>query len=227
MSTQDVTLIPAPHEGVWRLGRAKAPLRYNRVEPETASGSSAGRFSLYSYEMLYCASEITGCYAEALTPFRVHPTIRDLMRDADLSNTDLMKIGDIPSSWREERILVRLKPSDKARFLDVDSEDTRKVLTRELTTELHEWNITGPLTDDHIHGRDRRIARQIAAWAVSRRNEAGHQLVEGIAYRSGYGGRRCWAILRDTELKEVERRAIHAESAELQEVALEYGLTMR
>ncbi|MFF1505842.1 RES domain-containing protein [Streptomyces sp. NPDC058326] len=227
MTTRNVTLIPAPEEGVWRLGRANAPLQYNRVEPETAGGSNAGRFSLYSYGMLYCASAITGCFAEALATFRVPPEIRDLMSDADLSHTDLMKVGHIPSSWREDRILVRLKPSVEARFLDVDSEETREVLTRELSTTLQEWNITGPLTDEHIHGRDRRVARQIAAWAVSRRNEAGHQLVEGIAYRSGYGGRRCWAILRDTELNEVERRAIHVESAELKEVALEYGLTVR
>ncbi|MFD4371113.1 RES domain-containing protein [Streptomyces sp. NPDC058486] len=226
MTTSNVTLVPAPDEGVWRLGRASAPLRYNRVEPETAGGSNAGRFSLYNYGMLYCASAITGCFAEALATFRVPPVMRDLMRDADPSCSDNMTIGHIPSSWREDRILVRLKPSDDALFLDVDSPGTREVLTRELSTTLQEWNITGPLTDEHIHGRDRRVARQIAAWAVSRRNEAGHQLVEGIAYRSGYGGRRCWAILRDTELREVERRAIQVESTELREVALEYGLTV-
>ncbi|MER7540077.1 RES domain-containing protein [Streptomyces sp. NPDC097704] len=227
MTTPDVTLVPAPDEGVWRLGRAHCPLQYNRVEPETAGGSSAGRFSLYSYGMLYCASATTGCFAEALATFRVPPKSRDLMRDADPSNTDLMAIGNIPSSWRNDRILVRLKPSEEARFLDVDSGETRDVLTRELGPMLQEWDITGPLTDEHIHGRDRRVARQIAAWAVTQRNDAGYQRFQGIAYRSGYGGRQCWAILHDTELKEVERRAIRVESTELREVADEYGLTVR
>lgn len=226
MTVPPVTLIPAPEDGVWRLGWAYDPLRYNRVEPETLSGSAAGRFSLFSYGMLYCASAPTGCFAEALAGFRVHPQVRALMSDAEASS-DLMGIGQLPSSWREELILVRLEPAPDARFLDVDSEATRKVLADELQGEFSKWNVTGALTDDHIHGKDRRIARQIAAWAVAQRNGAGHQLVQGIAYRSGYGGRQCWAILHDTELQEVERRAIQVEDPELHEVAREYGLTVR
>ncbi|MGY1583749.1 RES family NAD+ phosphorylase [Streptomyces sp. MN13] len=226
MTTPPVTSVSAPTHGVWRLGWAKDPIRYNQVEPDTFSGSSAGRFSLFTYGMLYCASDLAGCFAEALAHFRVDPVIRGLMSDAE-PNSDLMGIGQVPTSWREERILVRLVPPADASFLDVDSDETRKVLATELETEFSKWGVSAPLTDEHIHGKDRRIARQIAAWAVAERNEQGHQRFQGIAYRSGYGGRQCWAILRDTPLQEVERRIIRIEAAELQEVAREYGLTVR
>ncbi|MGV9248656.1 RES domain-containing protein [Streptomyces sp. NPDC003710] len=226
-SVPPVELVPAPERGVWRLGKASAPLRYNQIEPETITGSSAGRFSLFTYGMHYCASDPTGCYAEALAGFRVHPNMRHLMSaDGSADKPDQMRLGHIASSWRQERILVRLKPAAEARFLDVDADATRQVLADELKSELSEWGVTPPLTDNHIHGRDRRIARQIAAWSVAQRNVAGHRLVQGIAYRSGYGGRRCWAILSDTDMVEVERRPILAESMELQEVAREYGLTI-
>ncbi|MFF9010905.1 RES domain-containing protein [Streptomyces goshikiensis] len=226
MTVPPVNLIPAPDHGVWRLGWAVDPIRFNQVEPETFSGSAAGRFSLFSFGMLYCASAPTGCYAEALAYYRVDPKIRALMSDAEPSS-DVMGIGQLPSSWRQDRLLVRLDLAPGAQFLDVDSETTRKILADALHGEFSKWNVTGPLTDDHIHGKDRRIARQIAAWAVAQRNDDGHQLIQGIAYRSGYGGRQCWAILRDTEVHEVERRTIQVEDPDLQEVAREYGLTIR
>ncbi|AJT67470.1 RES domain-containing protein [Streptomyces chattanoogensis] len=228
MTTYDeppVTLIAAPPRGVWRLGRSEDPLQYNRLELETSLGSSAGRFSLPNFGMLYCCSELTGCYAEGLAPFRVQPVIRALLDD-ETAAPALMKPGHLPSSWREHRILVRLLPHKEARFLDVDCEATRAVLAKELHSELAAWGLSGPLTDDHIHGRDRRIARQIAAWTVAQRNAAGHMLAQGITYHSGYGGRRCWAILNGTDLEEAERRPVLAESVELQEVAKEYGLTV-
>ncbi len=227
LNEPQVTLLPAPPRGVWRLGRAEEPLQYNRLELETSLGSSAGRFSLPRFGMLYCCSEPIGCYAEGLAPFRVQPVIRSLLDDDDTTaSAALMRPGHLASSWREDRILVRLLPSPEARFLDVDCEVTRKVLARELHHELAAWGVDGPLTDEHIHGRDRRVARQIAAWTVAQRNQAGHMLVQGIAYHSGYGGRRCWAILNDVTLTEAERKAIRAESDELEEVAKEYGLTV-
>ncbi|MFJ8004063.1 RES domain-containing protein [Streptomyces fagopyri] len=226
-SVPPVALVPAPKRGVWRLGKGNSPLRYNQIEPETITGSAAGRFSLFTYGMLYCATDPAGCYAEALAGFRVDPQMRQFMAtDEEDARPQQMRLGHLASSWRQERILVRLRPAAEARFLDVDAEETRKVLADELKGDLSEWGIDAPLEDHHIHGQDRRIARQIAAWSVAQRNSAGHQLIQGIAYRSGYGGRRCWAILSTTELTEAERRPVLAESVELQEVAREYGLTV-
>ncbi|MFF5004937.1 RES domain-containing protein [Streptomyces phaeochromogenes] len=226
-SAPPVALVPAPERGVWRLGKGSAPLRYNQIEPETINGSAAGRFSLFTYGTLYCASDLAGCFAEALAGFRVDPRMRSLMSgDEEVPGPQPMRLGHLASSWRQERILVRLMPAAEARFLDVDAEETREVLADELKGDLSEWDVQPPLEDHHIHGPDRRIARQIAAWSVAQRNSAGHQLIQGIAYRSGYGGRRCWAILSTTELAEAERRPVLAESVELQEVAREYGLTV-
>lgn len=219
-------LTSAPVQGVWRLGWSHDAIRYNQVEPETFDGSSAGRFSLFSYETLYCASSPAGCYAEALTGFRVSPRMRAMMMEGAPTSNDQMAVGAIPSSWRDLRILVRLTASPQAQFLDLEAEQTRAVLTEELGDELQAFGVQGPLTDKDIQGRDRRVTRQIAAWAVAQRNEAGHHLVQGITYRSGYGGHRCWAILRDAELKERERRPIKLEDVALREVAEEYGLTV-
>lgn len=226
-SAPPVVLVPAPDRGVWRLGKAKDPLKLNQVVPETVERSAAGRFSLLTYSILYCASDLAGCFAEALAAFRVDPRMRQLITPDDAArSTNKMQIGTVPSSWRHERILVRLTPAPGALFLDIDAEQTRAVLADELRSELEALGVHAPLTDKDIHGPDRRIARQIAAWSVAQRNGDGHRLVEGIAYRSGYGGRRCWAILGHAELIEQERRPIQAESVELQEVAREYGLTV-
>lgn len=226
MTLLPVTVKAAPDDGVWRLGWVEAPISYNQVEPETFEGSSAGRYSLFSYGTLYCASRPAGCYAEGLAKFRLSPKVRGLMAGT-APGPGQMALRDIPSSWRDNRILVRLVPVHRAQFLDLETEETRAVLARELRTELQAFDIEGPLTDEHLHGRDRNVTRQIAAWAVSRRNQDQHQLFQGLTYRSSYGGRRCWAIWRDTELKEVERRPIQVEDPALREVAEEYGLTVR
>ncbi|MEV0125267.1 RES domain-containing protein [Streptomyces sp. NPDC050703] len=222
-----VALSPAPAQGVWRLGWANDAVRYNQVEPETFDGSSAGRFSLFSYETLYCASTPAGCYAEALQQFRVSPRMRRLMRDdAVPASPAHMAVGHIASSWRDNRILVRLTASPQAQFLDLEAAETRQVIIEELGEDLRSFGVRDCLTDEHLRGKDRRITRQIAAWAVAQRNEQGHQLVQGIAYRSGYAGYRCWAILRDTELTEREWRPIKLEDRALREVADEFGLTV-
>ncbi|MFC9535991.1 RES domain-containing protein [Streptomyces sp. NPDC056975] len=223
--TAEPVLMRAPSQGVWRLGWAHDPIRYNQVEPETFDGSSAGRFSLFSYETLYCASKPAGCYAEALALYRVSPRMRALMQDAP-ANNDQMALGAVPSSWRDLRILVRLTASPQAQFLDLEAEQTRVALTEELGDELQAFGVQGLLTEKDIQGKDRTVTRQIAAWAIAQRNAAGHQLMQGITYRSSYGGYRCWAILRDAELHEQERRPIKQEDVALREVAAEYGITV-
>lgn len=227
MTVPPVTLSRAPGQGVWRLGWSQDAVKYNQVEPETFDGSSAGRFSLFSYGTLYCASTPAGCYAEALEQFRVAPRMRALMQEDPQTNTGHMAVGHIASSWRRNRILVRLTASPQAQFLDLEADATREVLLDALGDDLRAFGVEGSLTDKHLRGRDRRITRQVAAWAVAQRNDEGYQLVQGITYRSGYAGYQCWAILRDTELKEEERRPIKLEDRDLREVANEYELTIR
>ncbi len=221
-----VTLVHGPERGMWRLGKRRQPLAYNRLEPETSQGSSAGRFSLATYGMLYCATDLAGCYAEALARFRVHPRMRGLIGNDWDRRPSTMRLGHLASGWREDHVLVRVVPPKDARFLDVDATATREVLMKELHSELSAWGVENRLTDEHIHGGDRRIARQIAAWTVAQRDRTGHRLAQGIAYRSGYGGRQCWAVLEDVDLEDAERRPVRLEDPALQEIATEYGLRL-
>ncbi|TQJ37776.1 RES domain-containing protein (plasmid) [Streptomyces sp. NBC_00080] len=224
-TASSVTQVPAPPRGVWRLSLRSAPLKRNRATPDTSAGSQAGLFSLLTFGVLYCCSEPIGCLAEGLAQFRVDPYLRGNLDD-EPPKAGLMEIGHVASSWCTDRILVRLVPHEETRFLDIDCDKTRSILSEELSQELAALGVEGPLTDEHIYGRDRRIGRQIAAWAVAQRNEAGHMLLHGITYRSLYGGRRCWAILHTAELREDERREIRPESMDLQQVAREYGITV-
>src|SRR5690606_175286 len=114
MTLLPVTVKAAPDDGVWRLGWVEAPISYNQVEPETFEGSSAGRYSLFSYGTLYCASRPAGCYAEGLAKFRLSPKVRGLMAGT-APGPGQMALRDIPSSWRDSRILARPVPVPRAR----------------------------------------------------------------------------------------------------------------
>ncbi|WP_330288689.1 RES family NAD+ phosphorylase [Streptomyces sp. NBC_00576] len=220
-----VSLIPAPERGVWRLGKAKNPRKYDKISREDDSRSGGNRWSLVSYGTLYCASDLDGCFAEALEPFRVDPELREFIGD-DWNEPYFMNPGHLPQDWRTRHTLVRLQPAKEAQFLDVDDEQTLRTLSEELKEELERFDITD-LTPEHIQGTNRRVTRQIAAWAIAQRDPQQGRLVHGIAYRSRFGMRQCWAIFNDVDLEEVESQPIWPETEGLRRVAEEYGLTIR
>ncbi|WP_329077345.1 RES family NAD+ phosphorylase [Streptomyces niveus] len=223
-SRLEVRLTPAPERGVWRLGKAKDPRKYNQISREDDTRSGGNRWSMVSSGTLYCASELVGCFAEALAPFRVDPELRELIGD-DWQDPYFMNPGTLPRDWRTRHTLVRLQPAKDARFLDVDDDDTLHALSQDLKAELSEWGIAD-LTPDHIQGANRRVTRQIAAWAISQRDPQQGRLIHGIAYRSRFGMRQCWAIFNDVDLDEVERQPIWPETEGLLTVAEEFGLTV-
>ncbi|MCX5151476.1 RES domain-containing protein [Streptomyces sp. NBC_00320] len=222
----DVVLVPAPDHGVWRLGKAKNPVKYERISQEDWSRTGGNRWSLVSYDILYCASRHDGCFAEALAPFRVDPKMREVIGD-EWTKPSFMTPGKIPRDWTTRHILVRLQLPKEARFLDVDDERTLETLSRELKDELAEQGVDR-LTTEHIQGFNRRITRQISAWAITQRTGPSEQerLIHGIAYRSRFGMRQCWAVFNDVELKQEETSLIFPESEALRRVAEEYDLTM-
>ncbi|MEV6394246.1 RES family NAD+ phosphorylase [Streptomyces sp. NPDC051907] len=221
----DVRLIPAPERGLWRLGKAKDPLKYNQISPEDDSRSGGNRWSLVSYGTLYCASELDGCFAEALAPFRVDPALRAIIGD-DWHEPYYMPPGDLPQDWRTRHALVRLQPAKEARFLDVDDDHTLRTLTQELKAELECLDVDA-LAPEHVRGPDRRVTRQISAWAIAQRTAEQDRLIHGIAYRSRFAMRQCWAVFSDVDLEEVERQPIWPETEGLRTVASGYGLTIR
>ncbi|WP_267243107.1 RES family NAD+ phosphorylase [Streptomyces sp. PR69] len=218
-------LIPAPERGVWRLGKAKDPRKYTYISPEDDSRSGGSRWSLVSYGTLYCASELDGCFAEALAPFRVAPELRAVIDD-DWQQQAYMPPGHLPRDWRTRHTLVRLRPDKEARFLDVDDEQTLLTLSAELKEQLGRLGVDC-LTQESIQGPDRRVTRLISAWAIAQRTERQGRLIHGIAYRSRFGLRQCWAVFSDVDLEEIESQPIWPEAEELRTVAEEYGLTIR
>ncbi|MET7290256.1 RES family NAD+ phosphorylase [Streptomyces sp. NPDC005573] len=220
-----VRLVPAPERGVWHLGKAKDPVRYNQIAAVDADRSSGNRWSLVSGGTLYCASEFEGCFAEALAPFRVSSEMREVIED-DWPEPSYMPPGHLPRDWRTRHTLVRLMPDKDARFLDVDDEDTLRSIHHRLRPTLAELDIAR-LTHEHIQGSDRRVTRAIAAWAVDQCDSARRPLISGIVYRSRFAARECWAVFEPTPLTEVESQPIWPEMEGLRTVAKEYGLTIR
>ncbi|MFF3013678.1 RES domain-containing protein [Streptomyces sp. NPDC057939] len=221
-----ISLIQAPERGIWRLGKANEPLKYDTISRQVASGSGGKPWSMASYGTLYCATDQEGCYAEALAPFRLHPTT---LRDAveDWKDPSYMPPGRLPRDWSTRRILVRLQPVKEARFLDVDDEETLEALSRELRQELAALGVSRLTTAD-IQGFNPRVTRRISAWAITQRTGPSEQerLIHGIAYRSRLGLRQCWAVFGDVELKQVESSLVFPEAEALREVADECGLRM-
>ncbi|MFE2823348.1 RES family NAD+ phosphorylase [Streptomyces sp. NPDC059271] len=218
-----VRLIPAPERGVWRLGKAKEPLKYNRISTDDTDLPSGNRWSLVERGTLYCATDLQGCFAEALAPFRVHPELRAIIAQGDWPQPYYMPPGTLPRDWRTRHTLVRLLLEKEARFLDVDDEDTIRSLTVALEPELADLGID-KLTHDHVQGPDRRITRCIAAWAERQETPHGARPIQGIAYRSRFAARRCWAVFEGTPLDEAETQPIWTETEGLTAVAHEYGL---
>ncbi|MFD8978432.1 RES domain-containing protein [Streptomyces sp. NPDC059564] len=222
----DVSLIPAPERGIWRLGKSQNPVTYERISQEDADRTGGNRWSLVSYGTLYCASEHDGCFAEALANFRVHPAMRELIAD-DWQEPFFLGPGKIARDWTTRHTLVRLQPPKDALFLDVDDERTQKTLSHELADKLAEQDVD-LLTTEHMQGFNRRITRLISAWAITQRTGPTEQerLIHGIAYRSRFGMRQCWAVFSDVELKQEESSLVFPEAEALRRVAEEYGLTM-
>ncbi|MGW1895396.1 RES domain-containing protein [Streptomyces sp. NPDC002004] len=219
----EVRLVPPPEHGVWRLGKAHNPVKFEQIRKDDVDSSAGNRWSLVGYGTLYCASERDGCFAEALAPFFVHP---DWLTTATADWQGEDAPGRIPPAWTTRHALVRLQLSKDARFLDVDDEQTLSVLSSELRDLLAE-NQVDKLTQEHVQGFNRKITRGISAWAISQRDsEQGGRLIHGIAYRSRFGMRQCWAIYNDVGYTEIESSLIFPEDEALLRVAAEYQLRL-
>ncbi|MFJ8827924.1 RES domain-containing protein [Streptomyces sp. NPDC102467] len=222
----DVRLTAAPADGVWRLGKTPAPLSYDTLAPADENSTAGNAWSASTYGTLYCASQQDGCFAEALAPFRVHPDMRELV-DGDWDSPYFVGPGKMVRDWSAKHILLRLEPAKESRFLDVDDETTLKALTALLAPRLPELGVTLPeLTREHTLGFHRRLTRAIARWAHAQRTPQGTPSIHGIAYKSRFGMRQCWAVFDNTTVDRLESTYVFPESEPLRTVAREYGLQM-
>ncbi|WP_372347241.1 RES family NAD+ phosphorylase [Streptomyces sp. KL116D] len=222
----DVRLVPAPTDGVWRLGKTPDPLSYDILAAPDESSTAGNAWSASTYGTLYCASQQDGCFAEALAPFRVHPDMRELV-DHDWHEPFFVGPGKMVRDWSAKHTLLRLEPAKDSRFLDVDDAHTLKALTVLLAPQLAELGVTqAELTRDHIQGFHRRLTRAIARWAHTQRTAQGTPRIHGIAYKSRFGMRQCWAVFDNTTVDRLESTYVFPESEPLRTVAQEYGLQM-
>lgn len=222
----DVRLIPAPAGGVWRLGKTADPLGYDVLAAPDETSTAGNAWSASTHGTLYCASQQDGCFAEALAPFRVHPDVRELV-DVDWHQPFFVGPGKMVRDWSAMHTLLRLEPAKDSRFLDVDDDTTLKVLAALVDPWLPAFGISrAELARHHTQGSHRILTRAIARWAHTQTTPDGTPRIHGIAYRSRFGMRQCWALFDNTAVTRLESTHVFPESEPLRTVALEYGLQM-
>ena len=230
-SQQPVEEVVVPAEGVWRIGPATDPYHVGRpLKPEELNDPFAGhRFDspLGNYGVLYFATRLEGCFGETLARFRPDVELVAVIRP-DWRSLNFMAPGNIPADWRHRRLAVRATPADgsEAVFLDVESSATRAVLREELAPALVALGVDD-LDVPTIRGGDRRVTRIVSFWAWSQRQDDGRPRYSGIRYVSRLSSDwECWAIFDRVSTRELERRQVTHEMAELKAVVDLWGLTV-
>ncbi|WP_326762774.1 SAV_2336 family protein [Streptomyces phaeochromogenes] len=218
-----VKLIATPDRGVWRLGKSRAPLSYNRYDSDNATAPEPeDRQRGPGPGILYCASTAEGCFSQALAPFRVDPQLRSVLDEERKTDLSLLPIGTLPQDWRTRHVLVRVQVPPDARFLDISDAHTLQYLDRLLHTDLRSRGIQD-LTLQQTRGFNRRITQRLSEWAHELLAPNGERL-HGIAFRTPR--HRYWGIFEGMEVREVERQPVSPETDALARVAAEFGLTV-
>jgi hypothetical protein len=105
-------VVAPPDDGVWRVGRAPDPLAPPDRLPQSAldQPTTGNRFDspTGAYRVLYFATTLEGCFGEALARFRRDPSMLALVQD-EWSQRGFMRVGDVPSDWRQRRIAVHVR----------------------------------------------------------------------------------------------------------------------
>jgi hypothetical protein len=176
-----------PPTSLWRVAIASNGERFSRLTPQDAAIQGAGnRFDVPGGGVLYCCTQLEGCYRETLACMRVSPRMRDLDETNDNQH---MRAGCIPGSWRDARRVFQFSLDTAAPFLDVEHQDTWTVLDREFARY-----VTEPLDVAAVRGKDRIMTRAIAHWAYTQVDEDGTGRYGGIRYMSRTGDYECWAV---------------------------------
>lgn len=229
MSSRGARACLMPAGGVWRVGRAPDPLaRPMPVDQEEASDPHSGnRFDSPdgSYDVLYFATALEGCFGETLSRFRPDPRLAAMVRQ-EWAAMGVMAPGAVPAEWRHHRLAVKAEPMAPGwSFLDVEHLDTRTLLRSELGEVLAEGGF-GDLDVAAIRGPNRVLTREVSRWAYAQQDAGGAPRYGGVRYQSRISSAwECWALFVDrVPLREVERRGIERDMEALSRVARDFGL---
>lgn len=221
-SPPGVAVAAAPGE-LWRIATTDNDLRFAEIDPITAAGPRGNRYDVPGGGVLYASSVVRGCFAETLVRYRVD--LSSPVAIAAAKDTCFMPPGSIPTSWREARRKYKLDVVDPLPFVDIEHEDTRSVMERELVLVLARFDVDH-LDVPTVRGADRRLTRALAEWAYTRTDEEGKPLYSGIRYMSKHGDYECWAIFAGTKVELRAAESIEKSDIDLRAVANTFNLTI-
>lgn len=203
-----------------RVAIASRGLTFAYIDPVDAVMRYTGnRFDVPGGGVLYCCTEVEGCYRETLARLRPSPRAASLDEDSD---NHFMRAGCVPASWRDARRVFTLALDNPAPFVDVEAPETRSYLDEALS-----FMITDNLDVSDVRGRDRLLTRAIAKWAYTQVDEDGDGIYSGIRYMSRHGDYECWAVFEGTTVGEAgPPTAIERGDTILSRVARDFGLTI-
>lgn len=165
-------LVNAPTR-LFRVALASNGLKFAYIDPVAAAMPRAGnRFDVPGGGVLYCCTDVEGCYRETVARLRPSPRATELDEDSD---TDHVRAGCVSASWRDARRVFTVSLENSAPFIDVEAQATRSHFDAVLASRLAE-----PLDVADIRGRDRLLTRAIATWAYAQVDDDGDGMYSGI-----------------------------------------------
>lgn len=218
----------APPDGIWRVGRGDTPHLPRRPADGTVGDN---RFDSQdgTFNVLYFASTLEGCFGETLARFRPAPHLRALLQ-ADWRDNGFMEVGAIPADWRFHRTAVRVVEAQAQAqaplpFLDLDAVETLQFLRYELALGLGSLGVHD-MDTSVVRSGDRRVTRLISSWSYNATDPVTDEpRYAGIRYASRLNSEwECWAVFDRVSLLPLEFIPITPEMPSLQTVARLFDL---
>ncbi|MFC5177499.1 RES domain-containing protein [Nocardioides taihuensis] len=212
-SSTGLRLVPSRGEVIHRLAKES----YGAMNPpervEGTNRAAWGRFDVPGRPVIYGATPMAACYAEALAYFRVAEDIAttklgDMFDDlegaaADRPLADVvsqewaaknhMPPNGVPAGWRNERLIYALRLPASGWFVDVCHADTIAQLDAQFRDVLEGKGIAR-LTQAHLLGDDRDSTTMFSEWFWRLTLDDGSR-PHGVRFPSKHGANYfCFAI---------------------------------
>lgn len=158
-----------PEAGVFRIARRDSPLALSRISVADAEMPLSGnRYDVSGGGVLYCATDLEGCYAETLARYRPSPRI---IAALGLQTDGYMNVGSVPADWRLRRVTTRVICQEPLPFVDVEDPRTLATLSELLAKDLvAALDMDQPLDVSLMRGRNRLVPRLVSRWAYVQQN---------------------------------------------------------
>ena len=160
-----------PEAGAFRIARRDSPLALSRISVADAEMPFSGnRYDVSGGGVLYCATNLEGCYAETLARYRPSPRI---IAALGLHTDGYMNVGSVPADWRLRRVKTRVICQEPLPFVDVEDPCTLATLGELLAKDLAALDIQQPLDVSLMRGRNRLVPRLVLGGHMSNRTKTG------------------------------------------------------